>query len=223
MHKYVIIVAGGKGERMGVNIPKQFLPLDGKPILMHTIEKFNNTFPDIKIILTLPNNQLDYWEGLCKDHSFKNIPYQIANGGETRFHSVKNSLAFIQEKSIVAIHDGVRPLASSNTIETCFKSAQELGNAIPTIDMVDSLRKVHKEENEAVPRSCYKAIQTPQCFQSAIILDAYQQEFNNSFTDDASVVEANGNKINLVEGNRENIKITNQLDLVIAESLLRGV
>lgn len=220
MHKYVIVVAGGKGERMGTTVPKQFLHLNGKPILMHTIEKFYTTFPEIKIILTLPNSQVDYWEVLCKDHSFDCIPYQIAYGGVTRFHSVKNSLALIKEEAIVAIHDGVRPLVSSSTIKACFNKANTSGNAIPTIDLVDSIRRVSGQENEAVPRSSYQIVQTPQCFQSSILIKAYNQEFNVNFTDDASVVESDGHKINLVAGNRENIKITTQMDLIIAEQLL---
>ena len=183
MHKYAIIVAGGKGERMGKEIPKQFLPLKGKPIIMHTIEKFNTTFPNTKIILALPENQFDYWKELCYKYEFTTIPLQIVIGGETRFHSVKNALALVNEKSIVAIHDGVRPLVSSNTIITCFSEAEKNGNAIPVIDVVDSLRFVSKQENtnNAVSRSCYKSVQTPQCFKSTLILKAYQQVYDSSF------------------------------------------
>jgi len=222
MLKYAIIVAGGKGERMGSTVPKQFLLLQGKPILMHTIEKFKTTFPEIKIILALPNNQMDYWEALCKDHSFM-ISFQIIAGGETRFHSVKNALTLVQEEGIVAVHDGVRPLVSLLTISTCFNEAERHGNAIPVIDVIDSLRFVDKQEdsNKAVPRNCYKSVQTPQCFQSTLLLKAYEQELNVSFTDDASVVEQLGTTIHLVEGNKENIKITTTEDLIIAEALLR--
>lgn len=222
MHKYAIIVAGGKGERMGETTPKQFLELNGKPILMHTINKFRETYQDIEIILALPENQIDFWEELCVLHQFPFSPKRIAKGGKTRFESVKNALEKVESKSIVAIHDGVRPLVSSATIINCFKLAEEKGNAIPVIDIVDSLRHVSKQENtnKAVTRSCYKAVQTPQCFQSDIILKAYQQEFNPSFTDDASVVEKLGETINLVCGNTENIKITTQQDLLLAEALL---
>ncbi len=223
MHNYAIIVAGGKGERMGSEIPKQFLELVGKPILMHTIEKFKQTFLSIEIILALPENQIGFWEELCCKYGFTNIPYQIVKGGDTRFQSVKNALALIKEKGIVAIHDGVRPLVSEETIKSCFKIAEEKGNAIPVVDVVDSLRFVSKENktNKAVPRSCYKSVQTPQCFDATLILKAYQQEYNNSFTDDASVVEALGTKIYLVEGNRENIKITSEIDLKAATVLLK--
>jgi len=222
MHKYAIIVAGGKGERMGAKVPKQFLQLKGKPILMHTIEKFKSTFPDIQIILALPNNQMDYWEVLCKEHSFT-IAHQIVEGGETRFHSVKNALTQIDEKGIIAVHDGVRPLVSEKTIRTCFEKATAEGNAIPVIDVVDSLRFLNKQEgsNKAVPRSCYKSVQTPQCFQSDLLKKAYQQEFDSTFTDDASVVEKLGKIIHLVEGNKENIKVTTEEDLIIAEVLLK--
>lgn len=220
MHKYAIIVAGGKGERMGASTPKQFLELAGKPILIHTLEKFKQTIPSIEIILALPENQIDFWEGLFYKYELPKVPHQILKGGETRFHSVKNALALVKENSIVAIHDGVRPLVSTQTIEDCFAEAEKKGNAIPVIDVIDSLRKVHKEENEAVPRSCYKIVQTPQCFRSELILKAYQQEFDAAFTDDASVLEKFGETINLVEGNRENIKITTAEDLIFAEALI---
>jgi len=220
MHKYAIIVAGGKGERMGTNVPKQFLELAGKPILMHTIEKFKTTFPTIKIILALPENQLDFWKELCFKYEFTKIPIQIAKGGDTRFHSVKNSLKLVKEKSIVAIHDGVRPLVSSKTISTCYSEAENKGNAIPVVPVVESLRHVQDKRNNAVKRSCYRLVQTPQCFNSELIFKAYQQDFDLSFTDDASVVEKLGETIYLVDGNEENIKITTEEDLLIAEALI---
>lgn len=222
MHRYAIIVAGGKGERMGENTPKQFLELKGKPILMHTIEKFKSTFQDIEIILALPENQIDFWEELCVLHHFPFSPKRVVKGGKTRFKSVKNALAQVTEKGTVAIHDGVRPLVSSETLISCFETAEEKGNAIPVVDVVDSLRHVSKQEgtNNAVTRSYYKAVQTPQCFNSELILKAYKQEFNPAFTDDASVVEKMGETINLVVGNTENIKITTQQDLLLAEALL---
>ncbi|MDF1672172.1 MAG: 2-C-methyl-D-erythritol 4-phosphate cytidylyltransferase [Vicingaceae bacterium] len=222
MHKYAIIVAGGKGERMGENTPKQFLELKGKPILMHTIEKFRTTFQNIEIILALPENQIDFWEELCVLHHFPFSPKRVVKGGKTRFESVKNALTQVTESSVVAIHDGVRPLVSSETLNSCFDAAIEKGNAIPVVDVIDSLRHVSKQEgtNNAVTRSCYKAVQTPQCFNSELILKAYQQGFNPAFTDDASVVEKMGETINLVDGNTENIKITTQQDLLLAEALL---
>ena len=222
MHKYAIIVAGGKGERMGENTPKQFLELKGKPILMHTIEKFRTTFQDIEIILALPENQIDFWEELCVLHHFPFSPKRVVKGGKTRFESVKNALTQVTDKTIVGIHDGVRPLVNSDTLESCYLTAEEKGNAIPVVDVIDSLRHVSKQEgtNSAVTRSCFKAVQTPQCFKSELILKAYEQEFNPAFTDDASVVEKMGETINLVEGNTENIKITTQQDLILAEALL---
>ncbi len=223
MHKYAIIVAGGKGERMGENIPKQFLELAGKPILMHTIEKFQNTFSEIKIILALPENQLDFWRELCFKYSFNKIPYQIVVGGKTRFDSVKNALTLITEQGIVAVHDGVRPLVSLATITNCFEQAKKSGTAVPVVDVVDSLRFVSKQDetSKAVTRNCYKSVQTPQCFKAEIILKAYQQDFDESFTDDASVVEKLGYQIDLVEGNTENIKITSPVDIALAEAILK--
>lgn len=222
MRKYAIIVAGGKGERMGIDVPKQFLELKGKPILMHTIDKFRSTYQDIEIILALPENQIAFWEDLCCKYEFPFSPKRVVKGGKTRFHSVANALEKVSEKGVVAIHDGVRPLVSENTIQNCFNTAEEKGNAIPVVDIVDSLRYVSKQDgtNKAVTRSCYKSVQTPQCFSSQLILDAYKQDFNTSFTDDASVVEAMGKTINLVDGNDENIKITTQKDIVLAEAIL---
>lgn len=222
MLKYAIIVAGGKGERMGAELPKQFLEIKGKPILMHTIDKFRNTYQDIEIILALPENQIDFWEELCVLHHFPFSPKRVVKGGKTRFHSVQNALKQVMQKSIVGVHDGVRPLVSKETITNCYTVAEKLGNAIPVIDVVDSLRYVSKQEgtNMAVTRSCYKSVQTPQCFSSELILKAYKQEFDASFTDDASVVEKLGETINLVDGNEENIKVTNQKDLIVLSQLL---
>ena len=222
MHKYAIIVAGGKGERMGTEVPKQFLELAGKPILMRSIEKFFKTFPTLKIIVALPENQFDFWKELCYKYKFTSVPYQLVKGGETRFHSVKNALELVKNDGIVAIHDGVRPLVSSQTIITCFNEAEKNGNAIPVVPVVESIRYVNNEKSEAVKRSCYRLVQTPQCFSTKIILKAYQQKFDANFTDDASVVEKSGEKINLVKGNTENIKITTATDLIIAKSLITG-
>lgn len=222
MHKYAIIVAGGKGERMGQQLPKQFIELAGKPILMHTIEKFYQTFPQTKIILALPENQIDFWEELCYKYGFTKIPHQIVAGGKTRFDSVKNALALVKKSGIVAVHDGVRPLVSAETIQNCFAEAEKQSAVIPVVDVVDSLRFVSKQENtnKAVARSCYKNVQTPQCFKSELLLKAYEQDFDETFTDDASVVEKLGHSIELVQGNIENIKITSPIDLIVAEALL---
>jgi 2-C-methyl-D-erythritol 4-phosphate cytidylyltransferase len=223
--RYAVIVAGGKGERMGSAIPKQFLELSGKPILMHTLERFRKTFPTIEIIIALPENQIDYWKELLRKYKMPNIRHQIVVGGASRFHSVQNALKLVEENSFVAIHDAVRPLVTTQTIERCFSAAEENGNAIPVIDVVDSLRHFNKQDkkNHAVSRSCYKIVQTPQCFSSKVILKAYKQEFDKLFTDDATVVEKLGETINLVKGNRENIKITNKEDLLLAEAMLSRV
>lgn len=221
--RYAIIVAGGKGERMGAETPKQFLELNGKPILMHTLEKFRETDPSIEIILALPENQIEFWEGLFHKYKSSKPRHTVIKGGQTRFHSVQNALKSIKEEGLVAIHDGVRPLVSSETIHRCYREAQEKGNAIPVVEVVDSLRHYSKQEktNEAVSRSCYKIVQTPQCFKSELILKAYEQEFDKLFTDDATVVESLGETINLVAGNRDNIKITTVEDLIIAEAFLK--
>jgi 2-C-methyl-D-erythritol 4-phosphate cytidylyltransferase len=223
MHKYAIIVAGGKGERMGASTPKQFLELNGKPILMHTLEKFRDTDPSIEIILALPENQIEFWEGLCHNYQLPKERHQIVKGGATRFHSVQNALKLVKKGSLVAIHDGVRPLVSSETIERCFSEAEDKGNAIPVVEVVDSLRHYSEQDktNEAVSRSCYRIVQTPQCFTSELILRAYEQEFDELFTDDATVLESLGETINLVEGNRSNIKITTSEDIIIAEAFMK--
>ncbi len=223
MHKVAIIVAGGKGERMGATIPKQFLELNGKPILMHTLEKFRETDPSIEIILALPENQIDFWKGLFHEYKLPKPQHQIVKGGQTRFHSVQNALKLVKKESLVAIHDGVRPLVSSATIQRCYIAAEEKGNAIPVVEVVDSLRHYSKQDktNEAVSRSCYRIVQTPQCFTSELILKAYEQDFDKLFTDDATVVEKLGETINLVPGNRSNIKITTAEDIIIAEAAMK--
>ena len=188
---------------------------------MRTLERFFNYNNHLKIILVLPDNQKDYWAKLCIDHSFA-IPHQIVSGGNTRFESVQNGLQAITEtaKAMVAVHDGVRPLVSHETLERCFVYATAFGNAIPFIPLNDSIRKVENGASHHVIRNDYKAIQTPQVFDLEIIKNAYQQAFNDLFTDDASVVESTGVVINLVEGNIENIKITTPFDVILAEALL---
>lgn len=221
MKQYVIIVAGGSGTRMGADIPKQFLLLCGKPVLMHTIECFYKFNPHITIVLALPGNQVEYWQQLCSDFDFI-IPHVIAKGGFTRFHSVKNALVLIgnNAESLVAIHDGVRPLVNAETIQKCFDSAELTGAAIPVIECFESVRKIEGDKSIAVDRSLYRMVQTPQVFRSQVILNAYEQPYLTGFTDDASVVEHNGHTVTLVEGNRENIKITTPYDMQIAEMLL---
>ncbi len=222
MKKYAIIVAGGSGTRMGADIPKQFLVLGNLPVVMHTINVFKNYDDEIEIILVLPKDQFETWEHLKAQYQFKR-DVQLAEGGENRFFSVKNGLAFISEPGLVAIHDGVRPFVSIETIDKCFHKADVYGAAVPVRDMHESLRFNDGSTNYAVDRSHMKIVQTPQVFKSEIILDAYNQNYkSDEFYDDASVVERNGVKIQLVEGNRENIKITTPFDLKIGEVLIHS-
>jgi 2-C-methyl-D-erythritol 4-phosphate cytidylyltransferase len=217
---FVIIVAGGRGKRMGGDIPKQFLPLKGRPLLMHTILLFFQFDSKLKIILTLPKEHLDYWELICKENQFS-IPHKVVVGGETRFESVKNGLSAVDHSDgVVAIHDGVRPMVSNDTIERCFDCARKLGTAVPVITIMDSIRMKDKRSSVPVDRNQYYIVQTPQIFKIEMLLKAYQQNYSADFTDDASVVEKSGVKIELVEGNRENIKITTPLDMIMAETFL---
>lgn len=222
MNKYVIIVAGGKGLRMGGEIPKQFLPLGGKPILVRTIEKFIQYDPAIRVILVLPANQREYWANLCKYSPVPEI-YALASGGDTRFHSVKRGLAAITEtgEALVAVHDGVRPFVSLSVIASCFDKAAEVGAVVPVVDVVESVRRIDEQGgSHAEDRNAYKLVQTPQVFHLSLLRRAYAQEYQLGFTDDASVVEALGGHIGLVPGNRENIKLTTPFDLRVAQALL---
>ena len=215
MNYYLIIVAGGKGLRMGGDVPKQFLPIDGKPILMRTIEAFRNALPCVQIVLVLPSNQHDYWQKLCKDYKFC-PPELIADGGETRFHSVRNGLALLPEEAdaVVGVHDGVRPFVSKETILRCYEAAAGGKAVVPVVPVVETLRQI-LPNGKSVTRSRdeYRLVQTPQVFPLAMLRKAYRQPFSEGFTDDASVVEALGKDITMVEGNRENIKITTPSDL----------
>lgn len=219
MTKYIIIVAGGKGLRMGSDIPKQFLLLAGRPVLMRTIEAFYHYDKQIHIILVLPDDHQSYWGELCSRYNF-NIPVQIVSGGETRFHSVKRGLDLITEDGLVGIHDGVRPFVSESVISRCYEEAEEKQAVIPVIDVYETIRKLQGTESAAVPRNLYKLVQTPQVFNVSLLKAAYKQSYSSSFTDDASVVEALGKKIFMIEGNRGNIKITTPFDLKIGELLL---
>jgi len=220
VEKHVIIVAGGVGKRMQSEIPKQFLNVSGRPVLIHTFECFKKYSNDINITLVLPEPFIDFWKSLCKRFSFE-IDNDVIKGGKTRFDSVKNGLKEIQNGDLVAIHDGVRPLVSKETINRVFKQAEKIGNAIPAVKINEALRKIDNEDSFFVNRREYRLIQTPQCFHAELIKKAYQQEYNSEFTDDAAVIEAMGIKINLVEGNMENIKITRPGDLKIAEAFLK--
>ena len=220
--EYVIIVAGGKGLRMGSDIPKQFLPIGGKPVLMRTIERFREYSPTLQIILVLPKAQQDYWQELCQEYHF-NVEYQLADGGETRFHSVQHGLALIPDdaEGVVGVHDGVRPFPSIEVIRNCYEAARKHKAVIPVIPVVETVRKLQGEVSITVPRNDYRLVQTPQCFDIQLLKAANRQSYNDGFTDDASVVEAFGFAITLVEGNRENIKITTPYDLKIAEVLVQ--
>ena len=219
MEKFVVIVAGGSGSRMQAAIPKQFLLLKEKPILMHTIDAFKNYDEKCEIILVLPEKHFEYWKSLCSKYNYT-APHSLVKGGKTRFHSVLNALNKIDQPGIIAIHDGVRPLVSIQTINECMSVAAKKGNAVPVVVVNDSVRKIDLNISYAVERKNYRLVQTPQCFDSEIIKNAYQQKYSEHFTDDASVVEAIGVKINLVQGNSENIKITTSVDLKIAHALI---
>ncbi len=243
---YVIIVAGGKGLRMGGEIPKQFLPVGGLPVLMRTMLRFREAMPGLTIILVLPKAQQEYWRSLCQQHQF-NIPYLLADGGKTRFHSVQNGLALVPDdaEGVVGVHDGVRPFVSIDVIHRCYEEARKCKAVVPVIPVVETLRRITASEgSHTVPRDEYRLVQTPQCFDIQLLKAAYKraqnqvdlnsaereqprpkvkaansQPYNTGFTDDASVVEAYGHPITLVEGNRENIKITTPGDLRMAEVL----
>lgn len=205
---------------MGSAQPKQFLELAGKPLLMHAMQAFLNYAPDIRLVLVLPEQEFAAWKNLCQQHRFHSA-HQLAIGGPTRFHSVKNGLRFIPEQALVAIHDGVRPLVSLDTISRAFHFASKFGNAIPGIEAADSLRLTDGALSQPLPRDRVRLIQTPQCFRASLIKRAYNRNYHESFTDDASVLEADGERLFLVEGHRENIKITTPADLVFAEAWLR--
>jgi len=221
---YIIIVAGGKGMRMGAEVPKQFLPIGGKPILMHTIESFHEYNPELEIILVLPKSQHEYWKQLCTEHNF-NVSHTIINGGDTRFESSRNGLAAIpdEEIGVAGIHDGVRPFVSKEVIDNCFETARDDFAAIPVLPVTDTIRYVDKQGGgKNVMRSDYRVVQTPQVFDIQLLKQAYNADYQESFTDDASVVESLGCQATMVEGNRENIKITTPFDIIIAEALLKS-
>ena len=244
MTSFVIIVAGGKGLRMGADLPKQFLPIGGHPVLMHTLEAFERAIPGIHLILVLPADHQPFWRDLCRQHSFT-LPHTIATGGPTRFHSVLNGLKTIDpdEGLLVAVHDGVRPFVSADVIRRTFEAAHDHGAAVPVIPVVETLRQLSPSFSSTpssssstsaivsaplgagssctVDRSLFRLVQTPQTFQLPLLLKAYGQPYRETFTDDASVVEALGHPITLVEGNRQNIKTTTPSDLTIAEALLK--
>ena len=219
LKKFALIVAGGSGNRMGASVPKQFLEIEGKPVLLYTFEAFLRFDPDIEFVLVLPETQVEHWKKLCKVHAFT-TSYKLALGGENRFQSVKNGLAQINDNGIVFIHDGVRPLVARETIEHCFSETQKSGNALPVVPPSESIRYSDERGNKSVDRNKYFLVQTPQTFDVQNIKEAYQKAQHENFTDDASVLENAGYKIHLVNGNRENIKITWPQDLIIAKTFL---
>lgn len=219
MKKSIVIVAGGKGLRMGGDIPKQFLPVKGMPVLMRTIQRFYDYDNAMQIVLVLPEAQQGYWKQLCEEYRFS-LPYVLANGGETRFHSVRNGIAKVDEGvGLIGVHDGVRPFVSVETIAACFDEAARCGAVVPVIDVVETVRHLRAEGSVTVPRSEYRLVQTPQVFDAELLRRAYGQAYTDFFTDDASVVERYGHAVSLVQGNRENIKITTPYDMRIAEVL----
>ena len=219
MKKFALIVAGGSGMRMGKETPKQFIEIAGKPVLMHTLETFYHYDSEFEFILVLPQDHFAYWNELCEKHQFK-IAHTLASGGENRFQSVKNGLDKISNEGVVFIHDGVRPAVSQQTIDNCYKTTIKKGNALPVIPPSESVRYADDKGNKTVDRSKYFLVQTPQTFKVKQIKEAYQKADHQAFTDDASVLEAMKITIHLVEGNRENIKITWPQDLIVALSFL---
>ena len=213
--KYAIIVAAGSGTRMGSDIPKQFITVGGKPILHHTIERFLSLSFPVGIIVVVNQEKKDYWKRYCAETGFLER-YAIPSGGITRFHSVANALQYLPDDSVVAIHDGVRPFVTADFLEEMFRQGEELGNAVPAVAPVETVREVSGLESYVLKRDDIRLVQTPQVFRSEVIKAAYKLPYDPKFTDDASVVEAAGYRINLVDGLRYNIKITTPEDLEIA-------
>lgn len=226
MRTIAIIVAGGSGTRFGAQLPKQFLELAGRPILMRTIKAFGESCEtgdtSLDVIVTLPADQMDLWKQLCEKYAFS-LPHRVVAGGETRWHSVKNALAAvgdIADVDVIAVHDGVRPLATAGLIGRVLDAARRDGAAIPVVPLNDSVRHVAGDTSHALDRSSLRAVQTPQAFDARLLLDAYHQPFDQTFTDDASVVERAGHRVTLVDGDPVNLKITRPMDLALAEYLL---
>ena len=225
MKTVAIIVAGGSGTRFGAELPKQFLELGGKPILMRSIEAFANSGNcPVDVIVTLPSDQMDLWQRLCDRHGFS-VPHRVVPGGETRWHSVKHaldSMGDVNEVDIIAVHDGVRPMVTADVICRTIEAARRDGAAVPVVALNDSVRQVVGEASHALDRSTLRAVQTPQAFDARLLLDAYSLPYQTTFTDDASVVEQLGHPITLVEGDPHNLKITRPMDLALAEYLLNS-
>ena len=217
----ILIVAGGRGTRMGGPQPKQFLQLAGRPVLMHTLEAFDRWDASARLIVVLPEDQIDTWKRLCEAHVFGRI-HRVVAGGETRFHSVRNGLGAVASNGLIAVHDGVRPLVAPSVIAACFAAAADGGAAVPVVPVVESVREVDADGgSRPVDRTRLRVVQTPQVFRADVLRAAYRLPYDPRFTDDASVVEASGVAVRLVPGNRENIKLTTPMDLLLAEQLMR--
>jgi 2-C-methyl-D-erythritol 4-phosphate cytidylyltransferase len=221
MKKYAVIVAGGSGSRMNSSLPKQFLLLSGKPVLYYTLSVFLKAYKDLQAILVLPKEYISTGEKITQDF-FNDKQIQITSGGNTRFHSVQNGLKLVKEESIVFVHDGVRCLVTESLIKSCYEAAMQFGSAIPAIPSKDSIRIINGQHSQTIDRTNIRLIQTPQTFQSNILLPAFETTYKPSFTDEATVVEASGSKINLIEGEENNIKITKPIDIIIAEKILQS-
>lgn len=220
MNRYAVIVAGGTGSRFGSTLPKQFVPLNGEPVLMHSVRAFHIYDPTVEIIVVLPNEYLTLWNDICRQHEF-NVPHRIAIGGENRFESVKNALHTIKEaEGLVAVHDGARPLVDQQTIADGFNTAERCGSAIPVIPVTDSIRQLDRQGSHTISRDTLVAVQTPQVFNLSLLKEAYNTAYSPMFTDDASVVEYRGTEVALYKGNVRNIKITHPDDIKIAEIIL---
>jgi 2-C-methyl-D-erythritol 4-phosphate cytidylyltransferase len=221
LKKYAIIVAGGSGSRMQAPMPKQFLPIAGEPVLLHTLRRFHTFDAEMLLVVVLPQTEISTWHSLCATHHFT-VPHQVVSGGSSRFQSVKNGLATLdqEEDGVVAVHDGVRPFIDNTILTTAYTTAAEKGTAVVAVTLKESIRRVRGSHSKAVDRTAYRLVQTPQCFRLPLLRRAYAQPEIPLFTDDASVVERFGHKIELVEGSYRNIKLTTPEDLVLAEAFL---
>jgi 2-C-methyl-D-erythritol 4-phosphate cytidylyltransferase len=222
MKKHAIIVAGGSGNRMQSDIPKQFIPISGMPMLTYSIQAFYDSDPNTEICVVIPASKRELWKSLCEEFSFK-VFHKLVNGGDTRFHSVKNGLDTIQSNGLVAVHDGARPLITRVFIEKLYKAAELNGSAIPSIPFAESVRLMNENTSEPINRDALKIIQTPQVFHIDLLKEAYRQDYNPTFTDDATVIESIGHNVNLVDGHTDNIKVTYPKDIKIATAILRRI
>ena len=219
MLRTTIIVAGGSGTRMGGPIPKQFMLLNGRPLLCWTIEAFHRFDRGMAIIVVLPENQIPLWKSLCIGHHF-HVPHETTAGGEERFHSVQNGLALVKHDGLVAVHDGVRPLVSEELIDRCFRAAEQYGAGIPVVPINSSVREVEGDKSYPVDRSTLRAVQTPQCFRAELLRRGFELTYDDAFTDEASLMERLDVEVHLVEGDERNIKVTTQVDLLVVVALL---